>query len=130
MQKVGYVKGDDILERLLDFAARVGLVVDALPDRRLGRHIAGQLVRSGTSPAPNYSEGQAAESREDFCHKLSIALKEMRESHVWLKLIVKARLLPDSRLGELLDECDQLMRILANSILTAKRNHPNAPKAK
>jgi hypothetical protein len=53
------VKGDDILERLLDFAARVGVVVDALPDTRLGRHIAGPLVRSGTSPAPNYSEGQS-----------------------------------------------------------------------
>src|SRR4051812_39510402 len=86
------MKGDDILERLLDFAARVGVgVVDALPDTRLGRHIAGQLVRSATAPAPNYSEGQAAESREDFCHKLGVALKELRESHVWLRLIVNAK---------------------------------------
>jgi four helix bundle protein len=123
------VKGEDILERLLDFAARTGLVVDALPDTRLGRHIAGQLVRSGTSPAPNYSEGQAAESREDFCHKLGVAPKETRESHVWLRLIVKAGLLPNQRLTELLNECDQLMRILASSIITAKRNHPRGPKA-
>jgi four helix bundle protein len=84
------VKGDDILGRLLDFGARTGTVVDALPDTRLGRHVAGQLVRSGTSPAPNYNEGRAAESRDDFCHKLAIALKELRESHVWLLLIVKA----------------------------------------
>jgi four helix bundle protein len=125
----GPVKGDDILERLLDFAARVGVVVDALPEGRLAKHIAGQLVRSGTSPAPNYSEGQAAESREDFCHKLGVALKEMRESHVWLRLIVKARLLPDRKLIKLIDECDQLIRILASSILTAKRNHPRGPKA-
>ena len=97
-------------------------VVDALPDTRLGRHVAGQLVRSATSPAPNYDEGRAAESTEDFCHKLNVALKEMRESHVWLRLIVKAGLLPDRRLGDLNDECDQLCRILAKSIVTAKRN--------
>ena len=115
-------KGDDILERLLEFAARVGNVVDALPDTRLGRHIAGQLVRSGTSPAPNYDEGRAAESVDDFCHKLNIALKELRESHVWLRMIVKARLLPDHRLGDLIDECDQLQRIIAKSIVTAKEN--------
>ena len=116
------MKGDDILERLLDFAARTGTVVDALPETRLGRHVAGQLVRSGTSPAPNYSEGRAGESRDDFCHKLGIALKELRESHVWLRLIVKAGLLPGHRLSELIDESDQLARILASSILTAKRN--------
>ncbi len=56
-------KGEDLEERLLSFAARVGKVVDALPDTRLGRHIAGQLVRSGTSPAPNYAEACAAESK-------------------------------------------------------------------
>jgi four helix bundle protein len=120
------VKGDDILERLLDFAARVGTVVDALPDTRLGRHIAGQLVRSGTSPAPNYDEGRAAESVDDFCHKLSVALKEMRESYVWLKLIVKAQLLSGRQVGELTDECDQLSRILGQSIVTARRNQKRA----
>src|SRR6476646_9883817 len=88
-------KGDDILRRLLGFAARVGNVVDALPDTRLGRHVAGQLVRCGTSPAPNYADGRAAESREDFCHKLSVALKELRESHVWLLMIGESGLLPE-----------------------------------
>ena len=121
------MRGDDILERLLEFGARVGRVVDALPDTRLGRHIAGQLVRSGTSAAPNYDEGRAGESVNDFCHKLSIALKELRESHVWLKMIVKADLLPDHRLVEVIDECDQLQRILAKSIVTAKRNRRRAP---
>ena len=70
----------DISDRLLEFAARIGRTVDALPDTRMGRHIAGQLVRSGTSPAPNYAEACAAESRRDFVHKLSICLKELRES--------------------------------------------------
>ena len=100
--------GDDLAERLLDFASRVGKVVDALPESRLGRHVAGQLVRSGTSPAPNYAEACGAESRRDFVHKLSIALKELRESRCWIQLIIKAELLPEQRLSEILDECEQL----------------------
>ena len=80
-------KGADIEERLLDFAVRVGRAIDALPDTRLARHIAGQLVRSGTSPAPNYAEGSAAESKRDFLHKLGIVLKELRESSVWIRLL-------------------------------------------
>src|SRR5438874_5651565 len=104
-------KGDDLLERLLEFAARIGKVVDALPDTRLGRHIAGQLVRCGTSPAPNYEEGCAAESRADFVHKLRICLKELRETRCWMRLIVKAELLPQAKVGGLLDECNQLCSI-------------------
>jgi len=89
-----------------------------------GRHVAGQLVRSGTAGPPDYNEGRNAESRDDFIHKLSIALKEMSESEVWLKLIVRANLLPEQRLEPLTDEADQLCRILVQSILTAKVNHP------
>ena len=47
---------EELAERLIEFAARVGKVVDALPDTRMGRHVGGQLVRSATSPAPNYEE--------------------------------------------------------------------------
>ena len=113
---------EEMTERLLDFAARAGGVADALPDTRLGRHIAGQLVRSATSPVANYVEGCAAESPADFAHKLSIALKEMRESRVWLRLSVRAGLLPVTQLADLLDEADQLGRILGKSVVTAKRN--------
>lgn len=116
------MKPEELSERLLDFAARVGRVVDALPETRLGRHIAGQLVRCGTSPAPNYEEGCSAESPADFVHKLYIALKELRESRCWIRLIIKAELLPEVRMSDLLDECDQLCRILGQSIVTAKRN--------
>lgn len=112
---------DELLERLINFAARVGKVVDALPDTRMGRHVAGQLVR-GTSPAPNYEEGCAAESRNDFVHKLSICLKELRESRTWIRLIIKTDMLPEQRLGEFLDECNQLCNIIAQSIVTAKEN--------
>jgi four helix bundle protein len=119
-------RGEELEDRLLDFAARVGVVVDALPDTRLGRHVAGQLVRSGTSPAPNYAEACAAESKRDFIHKLGIALKELRESRSWIKLIVKADLLPESRMAPLLDEAQQLCNIVGKSIVTAKANQEQA----
>jgi four helix bundle protein len=117
-------KGADIEERLLEFAVRVGKAIDTLPDTRLGRHIAGQLVRSGTSPAPNYAEACAAESKKDFIHKLAIVLKELRESSVWIRLIVKSELIPEQRLELLRDECDQLCKITAKSLVTAKSNQP------
>src|SRR5690349_99560 len=100
---------DELSDRLLDFAARVGKVVDALPETRLGRHVAGQLVRCGTSPAPNYDEGCAAESRPDFVHKLGIVHKELRESRCWLRLIIRARLQPDRRVVPLLGESEELV---------------------
>ena len=112
---------DELIERLINFAARVGKVVDALPDTRMGRHIGGQLVRSGTSPAPNYEEACAAESRADFVHKLSISLKELRESHCWIRLIIKTEMLPEHRMSELFEEYNQLSKIIAQSIVTAKK---------
>ena len=116
------MKPDDLSERLLSFAARIGKVVDALPDTRMARHIAGQLVRCGTSPAPNYEEARAAESRADFVHKLAICLKELRECRCWIKLIIKTDLLPEHKVGELLDECEQLCNIMGRSIVTAREN--------
>jgi four helix bundle protein len=120
----------ELSERLWDFAARVGKVVDALPDTRLGRHVAGQLVRCGTASAPNYDEGCAAESRADFAHKLSIALKEMKESRGWLRFSVRSSLLPAGRITPLVDEAEQLSKILASSVMTAKgRSSPKRPPA-
>jgi len=119
-------RGEDLEDRLLEFAARVGKVVDALPDTRLARHIAGQLIRSGTSPAPNYAEACAAESKRDFIHKLGIALKELRETRSWIKLILKAELLPSSRISPMLDEVQQLCNIVGKSIVTAKANQRKA----
>jgi four helix bundle protein len=115
-------QGDELLERLLEFAARIGKVVDALPDTSMGRHVAGQLVRCGTSPAPNYAEACGAESRKDFVHKLSICLKELQETRCWLQLIIKADLLPEARLFDLLAENVGLSKIVAKSIVTAKGN--------
>jgi four helix bundle protein len=75
----------ELSDRLWKFAARVAKVVDALPETRTGRHVAGQLIRCGTAPGPNYDEGRVAESRADFAHKVNIALKELVETEGWLK---------------------------------------------
>ena len=115
-------KGDDIEDRLIDFAVRIIRVCDVLPDTPAGKHIRGQLLRSGTSVAPNYGEARGAESGKDFVHKLKIGLKELNESRIWLKLIVRTEMLPGKRLDDLLDECDQLYRVISASIQTAKQS--------
>ena len=119
-------KGHDIEERLVDFGVRIIKVCDALPINSIGaKHIRGQLVRSGTSPAPNYGEARAAESGKDFIHKLKIVLKELNESRIWLKMIVRANLIPRARIEEIADECDQLCRIISSSIQTARSRNKN-----
>lgn len=118
--KTGMPTAEVLEDRLLEFSVRVGKVVDALPDTRLGRHLAGQLVRCGTSPEANYSEACVAESKRDFIHKLGIALKELRESRHWIRIIIKGELLPGKKMHPLLDEVEQLLRIVAKSIITAK----------
>jgi four helix bundle protein len=110
----------DLGERFLDFADRVVSVVEALPDTRIGRRIADQVLRSGTSPLGNYEEACAAESKRDFVHKLRICLKEVRESRAWLRLTARRRLLKVDRLLGLIDESEQLARIIGQSIATAK----------
>ena len=74
----------DLEERLLEFSVRIIKIVEQLPNTRTGNHVAGQLLRSGTSPYPNHGEAQAAESPKDFVHKLRISLKELRETQRWL----------------------------------------------
>ena len=112
-------KGDDIHERLIDFAVRIIMLTAKLPKSAAGKHVAGQILRSGTSPAPNYGEARSAESPKDFVHKLKLALKELNETKVWLQIIVRSGLLPAEDCAELQDECDQLCRILSTSVKTA-----------
>ncbi len=101
-------------------------VAEALPSTRVGNHIAGQLVRSGTSPAPNYGEARGAESRKDFIHKMKVGLKELRETEVWLKIIGRKPLIePADKLTPLIAECNELISIFVASIRTAKENMPN-----
>jgi four helix bundle protein len=114
-------------ERLWQLAARVAKVVDALPETRVGRHVAGQIVRSGIAAAPNYDEARSGESRADFVHKVNVALKELVETRGWLKFIILAGLLPAKRVAVLVEECDQLCRILGKSIATAKAGRRQMP---
>jgi len=113
----------DLEDRLIDFAVRIIEVVRSLPNTRIGNHIGRQLIRSGTSPAPNYGEAQGAESRSDFIHKVRICLKELRETKVWLMMIIRLNLIKSaSRLYPLIDENEQLISIFMTSIKTAKEN--------
>ncbi|MFN0080409.1 MAG: four helix bundle protein [Prosthecobacter sp.] len=115
-------QANNLEERLVDFAVRIIGVVEALPDSKAGNHIAGQLIRSGTSPAPNYGEAQSAESRNDFIHKMKVALKELRETLVWLKIIMRKPLCPAERLTQLIQENDELISIFVTSVKTAQTN--------
>jgi len=113
----------DLEERLISFALLVIRIVEILPDNKVGNHIGGQLLRSGTSPAFNYGEAQSAESINDFIHKMKICLKELRETKISLKIIKRKPLLnPDKIIDEGLKECDELIAIFVKSIDTAQKN--------
>src|SRR2546425_686783 len=79
----------DLEDRLLEFAATVIEVSEKLPNTRAGNHLAGQLLRAGTSPYGNHGEAQAPESAEDFIHKMKVCLKELRETRRWARLILR-----------------------------------------
>ena len=85
-----------------------------------GRHIAAQIVESGTSVGAHYEEARGAESKADFVHKLGVAFKECRETRYWLKVIQRAKLLSGEFPVDLLAEADALCAILGQSILTTK----------
>jgi four helix bundle protein len=112
----------DLEERLIDFAVRIIRIAESLPKTKVGNHIAGQLIRCGTSPASNYGEAQSAESRADFIHKMKVCLKELRETRIWLLMIVRAHLIqPTSKLHPLIDENNELISIFVTSVQTAKK---------
>ncbi|HEY0654057.1 MAG TPA: four helix bundle protein [Chryseosolibacter sp.] len=115
----------DLEERLIDYSVEVLEIIDLLPNNKGANHLGGQLVRSSTSPALNYAEAQAAESRQDFIHKMRVSLKELRESRVCMKIIKKRKYLhEDSKLGAALAETEELVAIFAKSIQTAQKNLP------
>jgi len=111
----------DLEDRLIDFAVRIIQLSEFLPNTKVANHVAGQIIRCGTSPAPNYGEAQSAESRADFIHKMKVCLKELRETRVWLQMIVRAKLIkPGSILDSLIIENNELISIFVTSIRTAK----------
>ena len=109
-------------DRVMGYAARCVRVCEALPVRRIGSaSFSDQLFRSSTSVAANYSEATQSESRKDFIHKLKITLKELNESRTWLRIIGAAQYLKEESLTTLVQESDELIRILSASVITAKR---------
>lgn len=113
----------DLEERLLAFSVDIIRLIERFPKTRSGNHVAGQLLRSGTSPYPNHGEAQSAESNKDFIHKMRICLKELRETYRWLKLASRVPLLEEPESFErLLQENDELIRIFVSSIKTAMKN--------
>ncbi|HYW36374.1 MAG TPA: four helix bundle protein [Balneolaceae bacterium] len=112
----------ELENRLIKFAVLIIEVANHMHHSKAGNHLSGQLVRSGTAPALNYGEAQSGESRRDFIHKIKIALKELRESLVCLKIIREAELCTEkASLHKALQENDELIAIFVKSVTTAQR---------
>ena len=107
-------------ERLIDFAVRIIKLASALPNTPAGRHIAGQILRSGTSPAPNYGEARGAESKADFVHKIRVVLKELNETRIWLLIIERSKLLAATLLTDIIQENSELCKIFSTSLKTIR----------
>lgn len=114
-------RSDQLEERLIDFAVRIIHLSSSLPRTPAGRHISGQILRSGTSPAPNYGEARGAESHADFVHKLRVVLKELNETCIWLRMIVRSQLLKRELVADILGENVELCRVFTSSLKTATK---------
>ena len=111
----------DLEERLLNFAVEIIELTEALPNTRAANHVAGQLLRSGTSPYGNHGEVETAESLNDFIHKLKVCLKELRETRRWLGLVARLKHQKlSANLPWCLGEAGELIRIFKASINTAE----------
>ena len=116
-----YNKRIDISERFLDFGVNIIGVVSKLNNNQVSNHITNQLMRSATSAGANYEEACGAESKKDFIHKMQLVLKELRETLFWLKLLKKSKLISTKNIEEVLIEADELVKIIAKSLITAKK---------
>lgn len=116
------MKKFDLEERLIDFAVAIVNLVEMMPTTKAGNHLGSQLLRSGTSPALNYGEALGGESRSDFLHKMKLVLKELRETHNCLRIILKIRLSQDDVVVAAIKECNELVCIFVRSVLTVQKN--------
>ena len=115
-------KADDLERRLIQFAVNIMAFARKLPKTTQAKHISGQILRSGTAAAPNYAEARGAESRADFIHKMRIALKELNETSIWLRVIEDGFDVDAEIVSSLIAENTELCRIVVASVQTAKRN--------
>ena len=113
----------NICERTFEFSLRIIKLCDFLNQKPgVSRELSRQLIRSGTSVGANVEEAQSAQSTADFVHKLEISLKEARESRYWLRLLIGTQIVPESRLIPLLNETNELIKIIASIIVKTKKN--------
>ena len=118
----------DLEERLIKFAVFIIEICESMPNTKAATYLSGQLLRSGISPALNYGEDQSGESRKDFIHKIKIALKELRESHVCLKIIYLSKLYnSEEKIKLILKENNELISIFVKSAATAQKNNEEKP---
>ena len=114
----------DLEDRFVNYTCKMIDIVEALPKTRTGNYIAGQLIKSCNSPTFNYGEVQAAESKNDFIHKMGIVLKELKECRTALKIIHKKEMIkPLNKLSYGFKETEELIAIIAKGISTAKNNN-------
>lgn len=114
----------ELEDRLVEFSALIHKLNESIEKDSYGDYITGQLMRSSTSAALNYGEAQGAESKRDFIHKISIVLKELRESNVNLRILEKINKLDDiAILDQALDESNQLVSIFYRTVQTARKNN-------
>ena len=114
-------KARELSERLLNYSAEIVKLTIKIKKTSVGKQMANQLLRCGTSVGANYEEACGTESRADFIHKLQIVFKEVRESLYWVSLIQKTVMLANKDLSKIIDETRQISNILAKSIITAKK---------
>lgn len=123
-----HAKPPDILNRTFQFAVEIVRLSGQLAERPgVGRVMMSQILRAGTSVPANVEEAQAAQSRADFISKMSIALKEARETHLRLRLLATANVVPDRETAILIREADELKRIIGSIIVSARRNGDSTP---
>jgi len=115
-------RSDQLEERLIEFGAAIVRLSMELRTSPEERHVAQQILRSGTAPGPNYAEARGAQSRADFIHKLEIVQKELDETCVWLRLLVKIVAEKPENIVRIIAENRELARIVTVSIKTAQRN--------
>ena len=112
----------DILERTFELAVRIVRLCGKLDERPgVGRVMMSQILRAGTSVPSNVEEAQAAQSRADFVSKMSIALKEARETHLRLRLLATANIFSKAELESLIQEAEEIKLVIGAMIVSTKR---------
>ena len=115
----------DLEDRLIDFAVLISEIIEILPDTKLANHLGNQGTRGSTAPALLYGEAQSAESQRDFIHKIKILLKELRETKICLKIVLRKGFINYLKLNEALKENEELIAIFAKSVKTAESKLTN-----